>query len=100
MVQLALRAVSRTVFGTEDVAAATALHDGIGRLRPDVAPGPLRRLPPRPALRDPQGPVGRELRLTMRPVGLSAGTTPGWGRGPFPLKIYIPASRRFGPRPP
>jgi cytochrome P450 len=30
-VRLALRAVSRTVFGTEDVAAATALHDGIGR---------------------------------------------------------------------
>jgi cytochrome P450 len=30
-VRLALRAISRTVFGTDDVAAAAALHDGIGR---------------------------------------------------------------------
>jgi cytochrome P450 len=30
-VRMALRAISRTVFGTDNVAAATALHDGIGR---------------------------------------------------------------------
>ena len=30
-VRLAMRAISRTVFGTDDVAASAALHDGIGR---------------------------------------------------------------------